>query len=437
MEKYSEFINFTVKFIVNHKIFFVPKMLYERRLYSEIKPYLLDKETIVIHGARQVGKTSLLKYIIQENHEIKDNHVFIDLEDIEYLQLCNKGVNSFIEYLTQKNLLKGKRLFVFIDEIQYLDNPSNFLKLLYDHYWEKIKLIVTGSSTFSIKSKFKNSLVGRTVNFELFPLSFQEFLAFKNINIRIDEKIKSTIIINELKSYFSEFVKWGGYPAIVLETDYNKKKKKLSQIISTYIKADIRDLGNIKNLTKFNNLLTIIASQVGNLLNLSELSNTIGLAKETIENYLFILENTYVIKLVRPFSRNLRTELTKMPKIYFEDTGIRNLLLNTGNEITGSVFENAVFSELRKKIDINYINYWRTIKKHEIDFILNLPGRLIPLEVKVSYQKRRYTSLVYFKNKYNIRKIYFCRLNDVNGNPYKWLKLIYPWDIYTEEFNEI
>lgn len=406
-------------------------MLFKRTIYNELKDYLYDDEIIVLHGARQVGKTSLLKYILQENKDIVQNHVLFDLEVAENLELCNRGANHFFEYLEINGLISENQLFVFIDEIQYLDNPSNFLKLLYDNHKEKIKLIVTGSSTFSIKSKFKNSLVGRTVNFELFPLSFTEFLVFKNVKTKIDKKIEIPLIIEELKNYFSEFIVWGGYPAIVLEKDFNKKKKKLNQIISTYIKADIRDLGNIRNLTKFNKLILILASQVGNLLNITELANTVGIAKETVEDYLFILENTYIIKLVQPFSGNLRTELTKMPKVYFEDTGIVNILLKKDSiaGVSGATFENAIFCELRKNYENDSIKYWRTIKKHEVDFILEVQNNILPIEVKLNFTKKRPTSMIYFKEKYKRKTCYLCRLEQQNENPYEWLELIYPWEL--------
>ncbi len=183
----------------------------------------------------------------------------------------------------------------------------------------------------------------------------------------------------------------------------------------------------------------ILASQIGNLINITELSNTVGLAKVTVEDYLFILENTYVIKQVRPFARNLRTELTKMPKIYFEDTGIANLLSNQNaeNGISWASFENAIFCELRKIHVTDSINFWRTIKKHEVDFILDFSNNFIPLEVKLNFSRKRPTSLLYFKEKYSKDKCYLCWLEQLNDNPYDWLELIYPWDIHSEKFNEV
>jgi len=169
-------------------------MLLKRNLYDEIEKFITDKEIIVIHGARQVGKTSLLKYIIENNKLVSNNYFYIDLEIPEYLSICNKGVSELIEFLKSKKLLNNGRLFLLIDEIQHLENPSSFLKLLCDHYSEQVKVITSGSSSFSIKSKFKDSLVGRIIDFELFPLSFDEYLEFKEINIDTKRKITVELI---------------------------------------------------------------------------------------------------------------------------------------------------------------------------------------------------------------------------------------------------
>src|SRR3990167_358402 len=150
--------------------------IYKRTLVDEVLKYLGSKETIIIYGARQVGKTHLLKYLIQ-NH-IKENVFYFDLELKELLDLCNKGVEEVYTYLLQKNADEEKTIYLIIDEIQYLENPTNFIKIFHDHY-PGIKLLVSGSSAFEIKKKFKQSLAGRTVPFELYPLSFGEFLTFK------------------------------------------------------------------------------------------------------------------------------------------------------------------------------------------------------------------------------------------------------------------
>ena len=409
----------------------------ERDLFTAIKPYLQDKEVLAIHGARQVGKTSLLQYIMDHISRTVTDHLFsIDLEDPVYLGICNRGVEELLQYLRAKGLDIDRTLYLAIDEIQYLDNPNSFLKLFFDHYQGKVKLIVTGSSTFSIKSKFKDSLVGRILEFDLYPLNFREFLRFRNLSYDVEAPIIPDAVHEELKGHYRNFALKGGYPAIALENVTDKQEKKLKQIISTYIKTDIRDLGKVRNIQKFNHLLEILASQSGNLLNVSELAATIGIAKQTIEEYLFIMENTYVIRVLHPYFRNIRSELTKMPKIFFEDGGIVNLLVNRSfaDRLDGRLFENSVFTELRKQMAADSIYFWRTNKGHEVDFILEetegAPCTAIPVEAKLQFRKKDLTSLKYFVEKYGVAKACICTMEKTDKSPYDWLKVIYPWELH-------
>src|SRR3989338_3152966 len=220
------------------------KNIFKRMVFNEIALYLFDNEIIVFHGARQVGKTYLMLYV--ENYLKAKGLVtyFIDLEDQRNLEILDAGYQNFLALLSEKFDLAlfshKKKLFVFIDEIQYLKNPSSFMKLIADHHKE-IKLIVSGSSSFDIKSKFKNSLVGRTINFEIFPLSFWEFLTFKNYRA-VPGRVFTSIKIGELSGLFKEYALFGGYPEIVLTKTSEKKEKKLAQIIDTYLRKDIKDL---------------------------------------------------------------------------------------------------------------------------------------------------------------------------------------------------
>ena len=148
-----------------------PELL-EREIIKNILKHFDSPDIIVIHGARQVGKTCILKYLQNRFDNEGENTFYIDLEDLRFLDIFNKGVQFVIKYLEEKGALETGKLYLFVDEIQYLDNPSNILKLMRDQYSHKIKLFVSGSSSFEIKSKFKDSLVGRTVEFEIFNLSF-------------------------------------------------------------------------------------------------------------------------------------------------------------------------------------------------------------------------------------------------------------------------
>ncbi len=403
--------------------------MYSRNKMNEIKPYLFTDDIIIIHGARQTGKTTLLK-MIMERYPVADV-CFLDLEDGRLLEICDYGVEGVLEYIKQNNRFSGqRRFFLFIDEIQYLKNPSSFLKLFHDHY-SHIKLIVSGSSSFEIRSKFKDSLVGRTVNFELFPLDFGEFLIFKKKKYDLSKEITLPALRKELQIQYREYVAYGGYPKVVLADSIDKKERYLQQIIDTYIKQDIRDLTRIRNFDKLNKLVHLLAFQSGQLLNVMELSNTVGLAKKTIEEYLFILENTYIVKLVPPFSRNIRGELFKTPKIFFYDTGLLNMLMlkTLPREITGGAFETSIFSEFVKNYGRENIRFWRTQDKKEIDFIVMNRNKPVPVEVKINAASLKYTALRYFNKKYNPEKLFCISLEgELHSNKENKVVNVKPWE---------
>nr|HPO06035.1 ATP-binding protein [Candidatus Gracilibacteria bacterium] len=344
----------------------------------DIIPYLDEPEILVLLGARQVGKTHIL-YLLQDIlHKKEKKTYYIDLEDRRMLTILDQGVEAFLAHLDEEGL-DYQSLTVFIDEIQYFKNPSSFLKLLIDHYG--LKLIVSGSSSFEIKSKFQDSLVGRTLIFTIYPLSFSEFLNFKG-EILPSTTLLSAKKISELTKLYEEYIISGGYPRIVLTKEKAKKERFLQQIIDTYLRVDIRDIGQIRDLDKFNRLLRILATQSGQLLNIQEIANTCQLSKQTVEKYLFILENTFVIRILHPFSTNLRSELFKQPKIFFYDTGLMHLLayLSLPNTVMGNSFENSVLLELLKN---HYdLNFWRTKEKKEVDFIVRKANQKLAIEVK-------------------------------------------------------
>jgi len=405
----------------------VNEPIFERTVIEEIEKYLHTNDIIVLHGARQVGKTSILYYLENQLKSQKRITYFIDLEDSRFVKILDAGVDDFLRLLREDGIHPDSRekVFVFIDEIQYLKNPSSFLKLIADHQ-KGIKLIVSGSSSFAIKTKFKDSLAGRTVNFEIFNLSFREFLFFKKYPFE-EGKVYTTKKIDELRGLFREYVLFGGYPRIVLTPETERKEKYLQQIIDTYVKKDIRDLADIKDIDKFNKLLETLASQSGQQINITELSNTTRIAKQTIEKYIFIMENTYIIKLVRPFSRNIRSELFKLPKIYFYDTGLMQMLWLKGlqKEIIGNVFETAIFAELAKKYTHNAVSYWRTKDGKEIDFILKVKNQILPVEAKLNFGQFNPSAVQYFNKHYGIDNYRVAALNGKPENKF----YIYPWDL--------
>lgn len=402
-----------------------------REKFAEIIKYLDIPEAVVLHGARQVGKTTLMKMAMDylKKKGVEDVFYF-DLEIEEFLNLGNAGAEAIIKYIKGRQGLKKQdsKTFVFIDEIQYLDNPTNLIKIFYDHYKDGIKLIVSGSSSFAIRSKFKDSLVGRTIDLEIFGLSFGEFLDFKEL--KYDLSSDSELVNLELKNIYLDYIRYGFYPQVVLTDNLELKETYLKNIIEKYIYKDIKDLAEVKELEKFNSLVKFLACQAGELVNVNELSSTLKIARQTIEQYLFIMESTYIIKLVHPFYKNIRSELTKMPKIYFEDLGILNYLRNKKlkDEIDGQIFENSIYAYLRRQFSVSDVFFWRTTDKQEVDFIVNGGNDFLPIEVKLSYQDKLMKNLLYLSEQYGIVNSYCVTMNKQESR-FNNVEQVYPWKI--------
>ena len=418
----------------------------KRKILPHISNFMNYKEAIVIYGARQVGKTTIMKMLINElktiNNIPEEAVFYFDLEDLEMLEICNQGVDHLIRYIdarTSYNLNSSPassqgKIYLFIDEIQYLNNASNFIKLMVDNHSDRFKLIVSGSSVLDLKSKIKQSLVGRIVTFEVLGLDFEEFLWFKKKKYHMDKIVvvdKKTQ--KELKQLFEEFIIFGAYPRVALISEIKDRKYYLKELIQTYIKKDIRDIGKIRDIMKFNNFLRVLADQAGNLLNIDELASSIGIARETVYDYLILLEGTYITRRLTPFFKNLRSELTKMPKIYFEDTGILNYLKYNDivEKVSGDLFENCIYAELRKTVGLETLRYWRTQSKQEIDFVIQHQKQVFALEVKNIYSGQKTTSLEYFSQKYPNSKSFIITLEKRRKTKENIL-VLYPWEIYSK-----
>jgi len=393
-----------------------PEKLLPREILAKVIPFLEAENIVLLTGARQTGKTSLLYLLIRHLRNkgiLPSRIVYFDLENIYDFSLLQnlKDFNDFWQILKDKGAEERKRVFVFIDEIQHLKSPSSFLKYLHDHYKPRLKFIVTGSSSLEIKKKFTDRLTGRVYRFVIRPLNFREFLEFK------DEKELARVLLvfdlhfwisakhpeddfgkislshqHRLNDLLKEYFIFGGYPAISLEENPLIKQRDLQEIYSLYIRRDIKDIGEIEDVSGYNNLVSLLCFQIGNLVKEQELALSSGLSRPTVKKYLFLLENTYVLKLVLPFFTNKRTEITKTPKVYFEDVGLRNGVINNFNLLNqradrGAILENFVFSQLSKENDLSQeIRFWRSQAKNEVDFIWqrNL-SEVYPIEVKLNY----------------------------------------------------
>jgi len=370
------------------------KHLKPRRVVDSIFGKVIgDNRVLVLTGARQVGKTSIMRLLMERLlKEIEANRIFyFDLEDINILDIVNRGVDEFLALIKAKGADFREKCFVFLDEIQYMENPSNFMKLIVDHH-SAIKLIVSGSSSFAIKSKFRDSLAGRKIVFNIYHLDFVEFLEFKGRRElagfwEIEDWEKARFFKRELMQYFEEYTVFGGLPKVTLLLKEDDKIEYLKDVVNSCIKKDIKDLFRIDNPLAFNKLLKLLAANAANSMNFSNFTTNCGISRQTLERYLFILENTFVIKFISPFYRNRKKEITKMPKVYFLDTGIRNLILGDLNKLesrsdAGVLVENAVFSIINSNIDLlDEMHYWRTKAGAEVDFVLR-GKRLRAYEVK-------------------------------------------------------
>lgn len=403
----------------------------KRDIIDQVLPLLEKDNIIVLHGARQVGKTHILYYLQNVLDSQGKLTKFLDLESVRFVELLDAGVEALLTYLNNEGFdldkLKRERttLYLFIDEIQYLQNPSSLLKLLGDHH-KYLRLIVSGSSSFDIKNKFKDSLVGRTVNFEIFNLSFKEFVRFKGLPFNFDAPFDS-LHLTEVQALYEEYVYFGGYPKIVLENTVALKEKYLQQIIDTYVKKDVRDLAAIKQVQKFNLVLKVLAAQSGQLLNIADLSRICAVARQTVEHYLFILESTYVIKLVPPFSHSARVAAVKSPKIFFYDTGLLQMLRTKSlpQQLTGEVFETSIFSELVKKYGQNSVHFWRSSTQAEIDFILYTNGHVMPIEVKKQFRSFKKQAVASFCKKFNVSDYQVVSLLGAKADQH----FVYPWEL--------
>ena len=199
-----------------------------REIITQIEDYLYDPEVIILYWARQVWKTSIMKYL--QEKETRET-LFLDLEDKDNFAVVNTTAEKFVEYLEAQRWWTGETpLVVFIDEFQYMDNPTSFLKYAHDHY-PNLKLIVSWSSTLEIRKKLKDSMVWRYVKFNIYPLNFSEFLTFKwkeNLSKILRKPVSLDIINEELLDFYNEYIIYWGYPRIVLESNYEKKKQLLN-----------------------------------------------------------------------------------------------------------------------------------------------------------------------------------------------------------------
>jgi len=366
------------------------KNLKTREIFSKIIDLLELPDIIILMGMRQTGKSSLLfltiRYLLEKIPP--KNLFYFSLEDSLVLDGFNRNQKELAKIIETGEVDDGFPCYIFIDEIQHLDDPTRFLKYYYDNY-SHFKFIITGSSSFELRKKFKDSLAGRKKIIPIHPLSWREFLSFKNVAANPLKMISSEVESKKMTELWEEFIIFGGHPKIPQLMNSNSKIEELGDIFSSYLERDIRDIGNIENMSAYNNLVKMLAVQCGNLVSAKNISDNLGLNLITLRKYLFLLEKSFALSLLKPFFKNKIKEVTKMPKVYFEDIGIRNFAVSDFRALEqrpdlGALVENFVFNELQKRVGIGEeIFFWRSVATQvEVDFVLKKGSDLLPIEVK-------------------------------------------------------
>ncbi|MCL5772008.1 MAG: ATP-binding protein [Actinobacteria bacterium] len=381
---------------------FLPGVNVSRDILPDIINWIAEKEIIVLLGARQVGKTTIIFQLI--NHILVQTASLLkEKDEIHYLNLDfpedKKILND--DYIIKLAAKNKKRKIIFIDEMQRLENSGLFLKYLYDLNLP-IKLIVSGSSVLELKSKVSEALTGRKVIFNIAPFNISEIIdsivSMKKNNIPDNDfSNKDGSKSNQetlFKKAFETYTQYGSYPLVVISSDNEKRHLRLKEIFTSYMEKDIKKFLEIKNENAFTRLITLLSASSGSLINMDEISNTLSIHQVTLDNYFYYLEQTFIIDKVRPFFKNIRKEIVKSPKVYFNDIGIRNFAINNFNNLDiredkGFVFENFVYLILKQKLTGSYkINFWRTKAGAEVDFIILKNLKPIPIEAKAKYFKK-------------------------------------------------
>lgn len=335
-----------------------------RVLIDELKDEFFQRKAIVILGARQVGKTTLIRELLKD----KENVLWLDAENPDVHLIFENATSTRLQTYFENNK------FVVIDEAQKINNIGSKLKLITD-YIPEVQVIASGSSAFELRNKLNEPLTGRKFEHKLYPLSFSE--------------MKNEIgLLEEIRMLPHRLV-YGFYPAVV--TAKTNQIKILTQLSDSYLYKDILLLSGLRKPEKMLDLLKALAWQIGNEVNCNEIGKLIGLKSETVEEYIHLLEQSFVVYRLNSYHTNKRTELKKGKKIYFTDLGIRNALINDFSPFEirkdkGNIFENFIVNELIKNAEYKgtyeKFYFWRTTEQQEIDLVIEKNGLLKAVEIK-------------------------------------------------------
>lgn len=353
-----------------------------RCIEENILPLLGGRKAIIIIGARQVGKSTLLSQMLGNR------------EDVIWMNGDEPDIQDLFQDMTSTRIktILGNKKILAIDEAQRIPNIGLRLKLITDQIPE-VQVIATGSSSFELANKVNESLTGRKREFKMFPLTFGEMA-------------KHTSFLEESRLIPHRMI-YGYYPEIVANP--GDERATLKELTDSYLYKDILTLESIKKPDKLTRLLKALALQIGSQVSYNEIGNLIGLDSKTVEKYIDILEKSFIIFRLGSYSRNQRNELKSSRKIFFWDLGIRNAIIGNLSQIenrtdAGELWENFVIAERLKKnaysgsFALSY--FWRTRQQNEIDYIEEEDGKLSSFEFKWNERKANVKCPEVFKNAY-------------------------------------
>lgn len=333
----------------------------EDLIFSSLKS---SGKIILVLGARQVGKTTLVKDIGKKLKGESRKIIYLNCDLAEDMSAVNTTSRAVLE-----RLLSNVDVLL-IDEAQRLDNPGLTLKIIYDNF-KQVKVLATGSSSFDLRNKLSDPLTGRYLDFTLYPLSFTEAL-------QMEESTNEALLKARADALLPQVMLYGLYPEVYLGNTPEQKQALLERIVESYLFKDILTFQRVKNSQAIKDLTKALAYQIGSEVNENELSNRLKIDRKTVVSYLDVLEKAYVTVGVHPYSKNPRREIGSHYKVYFVDLGIRNALIGDFNPLglrtdAGFLWENFLFIERRKKFanagKSVTANFWRSYSGAEVDYI--------------------------------------------------------------------
>lgn len=326
-----------------------------------------SQKIILVLGARQVGKTTLVQAISQKLEREGKRVLYLNCD----LSEDSTAINTTSRAVLERLLVLSHIDVLFIDEAQRIDNPGLTLKIIHDNF-PQVRVLATGSSSFEVKNKLSDPLTGRYLDFTLYPLSFTEVLRANN------PSANEVLLKNQADELLPQAMLYGLYPEIYLESDPGHKQVLLTKIVESYLYKDILTFQRVKNSQAIKDLTKALAYQIGSEVNENELASRLKIDRKTVVSYLDVLEKAYVIVSLRPYSKNPRREIGGHYKVYFVDLGIRNALIGDFNPLdlrvdAGSLWENFLFME-RMKLFANQgknvtSHFWRSYSGAEVDYL--------------------------------------------------------------------